>query len=67
MVGWGFVHPYDRIVATRLQAMQMQAMTNARCWMHHQQYNMSHWVTPEMVCLEAFPGQGVCGKFHNIF
>jgi hypothetical protein len=44
-----------------MQKIEMAAMSNLRCWDFHRNWNATSWVTPEMVCLEANRGQGVCG------
>ncbi|KAL7027388.1 hypothetical protein ACKWTF_005424 [Chironomus riparius] len=57
VTGFGWIR--DDVFATRMQRVQLRAMTNARClWLHRD--TVPDRVTPEMVCLEGGPGQGVC-------
>ncbi|KAL7027390.1 hypothetical protein ACKWTF_005425 [Chironomus riparius] len=60
VTGWGFISSDSTQVATRMQRVLMQAISNARClWIHRD--TIPSWVTREMVCLLAGTGQGVCG------
>lgn len=58
--GFGWIRENE--FATRMQRIEMRAMSNPRCyWIHRD--TVPKRVTPEMVCLEGGPGQGVCCKF----
>jgi hypothetical protein len=45
-----------------MQRILMRAMSNLRCWWFHRAFEAHTWVRPEMVCMDANYGQGVCGK-----
>jgi hypothetical protein len=49
-----------------MQRVLMRAMSNARCWMFHRGTNNEDWLRPEMVCMDANYGQGICGKINII-
>ena len=60
VTGFGWIR--DDVFATRMQRVQLRAMTNARCLLIHRD-TVPDRVTSEMVCLEGGQGQGVCSKY----
>ena len=57
--GFGWIR--DDEFTTRMQRVQLRAMTNARFLLLHRD-TVPDRVTPEMVCLQGGQGQGVCSK-----